>query len=325
MIFWENLINRFTIDKRSCDAVVIVRLSGGIGNQMFQYSTARSFAYHKKAQLKADITAYSNTSKDTKRKFVVNILNTNITIAEKKDIAVFISPDNLKEKLIHLLINADTNTTIGKILYKLGATMTNYIIIRQPHFNYYNIFEHKKKHTYLVGDWQSEKYFKSIERIIRKEFKLKLRYEDTRQDIIKLIISQQSVSIHVRRGDYKNKTNSAIYYSCLIDYYTNALNIIKEKYPDISVFVFSDDISWTKKKLKPQSPVLFIEKHKINEAYDLLLMSKCKHNIIANSTFSWWAAWLNSNPEKIVIAPDKWFKNDKINTDDLYPEGWIKI
>jgi hypothetical protein len=136
-----------------------------------------------------------------------------------------------------------------------------------------------------------------------------------------------SVSIHIRRGDYvTNKRHSKVFSPCSHDYYSRAAKLIADQQPNPHYFVFSDDIGWAKANLEFEYPTTFVDVN--DEAHsheDMRLMSLCNHNIIANSSFSWWGAWLNVNPEKVVIAPQKWFSDYKCNTQDMIPENWIKI
>jgi hypothetical protein len=122
-----------------------------------------------------------------------------------------------------------------------------------------------------------------------------------------------------------NKNANAHHGTCTLDYYHEAIKIMKEKIKNPYFFIFSDDIPWVKENLKIDGDAFFITGKKIKDHEEMFLMSRCKHNIIANSSFSWWGAWLNNNPEKIVIAPKRWFNNEKINTSDLVPDNWLRI
>ena len=186
-------------------------------------------------------------------------------------------------------------------------------------FHYQDIPDFPDKNVLLYGYFQSEKYFKDCEDDIRDMF---MSYEIDMDDETKSILeSENTCSIHVRRGDYLNSPNHHPTQS--MNYYMKAL----KKVPKDSVFlIFSDDIQWCKDNF-PDIPekFKFIEGNKDYE--DLLIMSRCKNNIICNSTFSWWAAWLNKNPNKTTISPSTWFgpAYSNFNTDDIYCEGWIKI
>ena len=137
---------------------------------------------------------------------------------------------------------------------------------------------------------------------------------------------EESVSIHIRRSDYLSKKNSSIFEPISLNYYYSALELIKKQHPNIKLFVFSDDNQWVMDNFKTDLPTTFVTHNDVSRGYDdLMLMSNCKHNITANSTFSWWGAWLNENPAKIVVTPSKWVKEDKYVEPDLIPNNWIKV
>ena len=143
--------------------------------------------------------------------------------------------------------------------------------------------------------------------------------------IISKINKVHSVSIHIRRTDYLSEKMSKVYRVCPISYYENAVNLIKKKYPNAFFFIFSDDISWAKENITFAKNAFFVSGQGVKDEEELILMSRCQHNITANSSFSWWAAWLNNNPEKIVIAPKKWYINPENELPGLIPESWVKI
>lgn len=174
------------------------------------------------------------------------------------------------------------------------------------------------------GYWQSEKYFKSAERIVRKKFSFDKSKMNTMSSILleKLERENNIVSVHIRRGDYKEYQH---YFGgiCTLDYYLNAIRHI-QKIDSTSVFCFfSDDMNWVRENLKIENAIYVDWNLREDSWQDMFLMSKCKHNIIANSSFSWWGAWLNDNPDKIVIAPQKWFNS--IDAKDIIPNAWIRI
>lgn len=141
--------------------------------------------------------------------------------------------------------------------------------------------------------------------------------------IMDYIQSVNSVSIHFRRGDY---IGNRIHETDKTEYYKEALNIIQSKVENPVYFVFSDDINWIRENFKTSFETHYIDFNDSESNYeDLKLMSSCKHNIIANSSFSWWGAWLNSNPDKIVISPKKWFNDDMLNYEDVIPQSWIQF
>jgi hypothetical protein len=138
---------------------------------------------------------------------------------------------------------------------------------------------------------------------------------------------ESAVSIHVRRGDYVSDAGTNRFHgTCSVDYYHDAVDRISGFAPASHFFVFSDGIDWAKENLRLRQPVTYVDFNDGEKNYeDLRLMSLCKHHIIANSSFSWWGAWLNPNPDKIVIAPKKWFNDPSINTDDLIPNSWLRL
>lgn len=180
----------------------------------------------------------------------------------------------------------------------------------------------------LENDYkQSEKYFLKNKDIIIKEFSLKnqLSNESLRwQEKIKS--KMNSVSLHIRRGDYLRPDYKNYFSSCGLEYYQAAVQeIIKRKGDNIALFVFSDDIAWAKENLQFPYPINFVSNKQIPDYEEMYLMSQCQNNIIANSTFSWWGAWLNQNNDKIVIGPKYWFAKKTSNDIDILPKTWIQI
>ncbi len=189
--------------------------------------------------------------------------------------------------------------------------------IQEAFFSYYHIITNRRS-VDLNGYFQSEKYFENCKDIIKSHFVLKDRFL---KEIIYLdqIKNKETCSIHVRRGDYVNLKN--IYTELLLEnYYNEAISLFHK---DITFLIFSDDIQWCKENIKGKN-IIFVEGQK--DIYDLILMSKCTHNIIANSSFSWWGAWLNENIDKKIIAPESWFASgNNMPIKDLIPEKWTKI
>ena len=176
------------------------------------------------------------------------------------------------------------------------------------------------------GWWQGEKYFKAVETDIRQEFTPKNPLPEKYAGMIRQIAGTQSVSLHVRRGDYVNNSKTkAIHDVCDLDYYERAIAVIKARINNPTFFVFSDDIDWVANNLDMRPPVFYVSSLKGEDCEELALMSQCKYNIIANSTFSWWGAWLNNNPDKIVVAPKQWFTNKSSDEVGILPKTWLQI
>ena len=289
--------------------MIIVKLKGGLGNQLFQYAMARQVAHFNNVNLKLDIESGLGAIEGvTARYYGLRPFN----IIEN-----FASPEEIR------------NLKRGRIYNLLIEERKSYCrrsFIKERQFNFNPKILELPGNVYIEGYWQSEKYFKDIENIIRKEITLKKSIADKYRELMGLIDKTNSVSIHIRRGDYiTNKRSIEIIGSCSLDYCYGAIEKIFASVTSPYFFIFSDDIEWVKDNLKMQYPLTFISDGQSRDYEELILMGRCKHQIIANSSFSWWGAWLNDNPNKIVIAPRKWFNDISINTNDLIPESWIKI
>lgn len=277
----------------------IVWCLGGLGNQMFQY------AFYRNLELMGR-DAYLDTSE-------FNGYGLHNGFELQKVFAV-------KPKLIQVkdAISFKQNKFF-KILTKLKIHRR---IISQSEFNFERKYLDYFFSRYLIGYWQSESYFAEIKEQIRKDFTFPL-LDVANQLIADQISNTNAISIHIRMGDYLNHPlHGGI---CTKEFYLRAIDIIKDKVENPQFFVFSNEIDWCKNNL-PLANAVYIGGNDGENSYrDMQLMSMCKHNIIANSSFSWWGAWLNGNTDKIVIAPAKWFNDPKINTSDLLPASWVKI
>ncbi len=183
------------------------------------------------------------------------------------------------------------------------------------------------KSGYVEWYFQTEKYFKSIESQLRKEFSFVVSPSQQNSNMIDIIESSTSVSVHVRRWDFVSLAAANNFHGiCDLPYYKRAIEYIQSKVPNASFFFFSDDIDWVKENLVVEGKSYYIDFNKWDKSYeDMRLMSLCKHNIIANSSFSWWGARLNTHQNKIVIAPNERFSAKKLDTSDIIPSNWIKL
>ncbi len=278
--------------------MIITQLTGGLGNQMFQYAMGRAVAYRLNVPFKIDTTIYREHKK---RKFGLGSFSITAKVATDFEIMI------RKYQPFRKVIKSKKFEFIPEAF-------------NLPNNSYIN--------SYLDNywyEWQSEKYFKEIESIIRKEFVLKDPLPEASKPLTDSIKNSNSVSIHIRRGDYIEPKYKNIFISCGPEYYSSAISFISKKAPDAKFFVFSDDLNWSKTLPFPKETVFVGSEFGLQDAEELIVMSKCKHNIIANSSFSWWGAWLNKNPDKIVISPKRWHLILDINEKDLIPETWIKI
>lgn len=297
--------------------MIIVKIQGGLGNQLFQYAFARRLAYTFNTSFKLDISNYDpspkNNSPDKQlgRAYVLNKFSTLETYASNEEINTLIKYKRRPGNYIYNRIIANKLIYIEEI-FPLSKDYLN-----PPRLQ-------AGKDVYLDGYWISEKYFKDIEPVIRTEFTLKTHPDAINGDTLKNIEQSESVCLHIRRGDfvlpqYKNHLGV-----CPPEYYESAIKIITKQIKKPHFFIFSDDIPWVKENIKIEYPTTYIDHNGPHSDYeDLRLMSKCKYFIIANSSFSWWGAWLSQHREKIVVAPNKLRKN-KI-WKDFIPESWIQI
>jgi hypothetical protein len=284
--------------------MIITRLIGGLGNQLFQYAAGKSLAVLHNTELKLDLTGFNKT---TNRYFLLDNFNIHADIATKSEIRRIRKGPSL----------------IGNYLFKEEGD--TFHIFSESHFKYHEEFYDLPDNTYLEGYWQSYKYFEEISAVIREEFTIKSdisRYGNILQEIQ----DTESVAIHIRLGDYlTNPEAHAFHGLCSSEYYNSAINFMVNRLNDPHFFVFSDDIHLAKERFQFSGlDVSYIEGQTGKMSYlDLYIMSKCRHFIIANSTYSWWSAWLGSNHEKIVIAPKKWFTDSSIDTRDLYLPSYV--
>ena len=184
------------------------------------------------------------------------------------------------------------------------------------------------KDIYMVGYWQSEKYFRECADIIRSDFTFRIPLIDENLEAYQEILeTPSSISLHVRRGDYLENKNLSIHGVCSLGYYKNAVKMIEEHCSNTPrVFVFSDDPDWVSKNLKLPYPVRYIVHNTPENAIeDLRLMTVCRHHVIANSSFSWWGAWLRSNENGKVVSPSKWFVNPNYDNPDIWCDDWLRL
>ena len=190
------------------------------------------------------------------------------------------------------------------------------------------ILESKNKNLYLDGYWQCENYFLDIREELLVELSIKSSLSKKTIAIDNLISkSTNAVGLHIRRGDYvTNQETLKIHGICSLEYYYKAISLLEDKLGDCHYFIFSDDTEWAKANLKIKGDMTIVDHNDGLKSYeDLYLMSKCDHNIIANSSFSWWGAWLNVNKSKIVIAPRKWFNSLDLDDSMIKPSSWLEI
>lgn len=296
--------------------MVIVKLTGGLGNQMFQYAAARRLAHVQQAPLKLDISWFEKVRRgDTRRQYELHVFKI------KQD---FASPQEVKELRG---VDIEKLPRILKRFLRSAGFFVKQTYVEEKSFQFDPEILKLHDNVYLNGYWQSSKYFEDIENIIRNDFTFNFEPDSRNERIADEIRNCEAVSLHVRRGDYiSNKAISQYHGSSSLNYYKSAIEEITAGVRNPHFFVFSDEPAWVKSNLKVDMPMTFLVHNGPEKGYeDLRLISLCRHHIIANSSFSWWGAWLSTNPGKIVIAPQKWFNREEIYTDDLIPQGWLRL
>jgi hypothetical protein len=290
--------------------MVITKIQGGLGNQMFQYAFGRMLAKRNNTELKLDTTMFP-----TYKYHLYTMDNLHITapVATEEEIAPFLQKRPRKGRR-NFLYNA------------LFADPKKYV--EEPSFYFTPEMLELKEPCYVDGYWQSEKYFIEIEDIIRKEFSLHKPLNSYSLDIAeKIRASEHPVSLHVRRGDFAHVSQSiATHGTVSISYYEEALRVMKERVVQPAYFVFSDEPEWARENIKTDFPTEYIGQGPEVNYFDLELMKMCRHHILANSTFGWWGAWLSDSYRTgVTISPKRWNVKESLDTKDLLPEHWIKL
>lgn len=284
--------------------MIIVRLQGGLGNQLFQYAAGKALATQLNKPFKLE--TITSIQKDKRRDIALNDLQIKFELASKSEVKGFVQFPSLYRHEMSI--------------FKKGKN-----IYREPHFHFDENFFRVNDPVFLDGYWQSPLYFKNIEAILRQDFTVNPELIKNVVEKGKELENKPSIAVHIRRGDFLNPKLKAYHGVLSAFHFEKAIGMLKEKVPAACVCFFSDDIGWAKQNLAVNKNTEFISSFTKSAIEDFYLMTKCRHNIIANSSFSWWPAWLNTNPDKIVVAPKNWFAISKINTNDLIPAGWIRI
>lgn len=293
--------------------MIIVTLTGGLGNQMFQYATARRLAEQHSTILKLDISGFEQYKL---HRYSLHCFHIWEYLATDNEIKNICGENNLFRKASKKILSKLKNLPYHKPK-----------ILTEKYFHFDPKILDAPNNILLNGYWQSEKYFSDIPDILRRELVIKYQQDLMSAKFAEQIQKTESVSLHVRRTDYVNNSlTNQIHGTCDKEYYTQAVKYIGDRISDPHFFIFSDEPDWARDNLKLGYPTTIVDCNDASRNYeDLRLMSSCKHNIIANSSFSWWGAWLNQNNHKIVIAPKHWFNDSSKNTKDLIPDQWIKI
>lgn len=294
--------------------MIIVRLDGGLGNQMFQYAIGRAVALRHGTTLRFDLQA---VAADTKRAYGLPVWRIAGDPASRLDVLRMRALNKVSRSL------------------RPSAPYYRHPVIFERDFSFDRNLLEAKRDCWLFGYWQSEKYFDAVAGQVRADFTPASELSITSRAVEREILASgnSSVFLHIRRGDYASDPHTLqTHGSCSVGYYLRAADLIAQQVPDPRFFAFSDEPEWVRDNLRLPYRTTIVGHNKQSDAFhvgseheDLWLMSRCRHAVLANSSFSWWGAWLNSERERIVIAPRRWFGTLEHDTHDLIPAGWIRM
>jgi hypothetical protein len=286
----------------------IVKIHYGLGNQLFQFAFARAMNLRHNVEIKLDSTFYEqNKFEDHPRLFLLDKFKIPFEQVDSTELEKYF------------------NKSIGKrMISRIQKLFGNFrsCIIYEYNLQFNKRYIKKNEDCYWIGYWQDFRYFKEFNNIIKEDLNFIFGPFEENKSWIDKINFTNSVCIHVRRGDYLTEINNTVILTSL-KYYNEAIEIICLKVKDPVFYIFSDDYEWSKDNIKIECDHYFLNHNGEHNAHeDLRLMKTCKHHIISNSSFSWWGAWLGSNPEQIVVCPKKWRIND---VQMFQPENWIQL
>ena len=291
--------------------MVIVRLNGGLGNQMFQYAAGRALADRLGSELLLDTRAFERLlalDAYTRRSYALAPFKLRARVATAADLEnwpLWVMELGMRLRPVRALFRRWHFESA--ITYDPGV-----LALHEP--------------VCLVGYWQSERYFIAIAERLRADFTLAQPMSGDNARLLERAHSANSVGLHVRRGDFASLEDAAqLHGLCSLDYYRRAIGILRDRCPECHFLVFSDDPQWARAELPLDAGAVFVAGNEQQPEQDLGLMSACRHHIIANSSFSWWAGWLGYHPEQIVIAPAPWYASAKLDARDLAVSRWQYI
>ncbi len=292
--------------------MIIVKLIGGLGNQMFQYALGKKLALKSQDELFLDCSFFSEKGAHTPREFELDVFNLSARIADQQRLELF---------------HPQTKSRLQSLIGRLFPVNQSYKIVNERGHEFHPEVLEIVGDIHLIGYWQTELYFADVRDELLRDFHFATTLSEKNLELANEIRSSNSVSVHIRRGDYVSNESAKTFHGlCDIPYYKRGIEYLERSEKALAFFVFSDDIEWARENLEISAPTTFIDHNKGKQSYDdMRLMSMCKHHIIANSSFSWWGAWLNPSGSKKVIAPQQWFLDSTINTRDIIPKAWIRL
>jgi hypothetical protein len=303
--------------------MIITWLSGGLGNQMFQYAAGLALAAHRRTVLKLDVGWFrEDPAHAAHNRYALSSFNITEQFATQEEI------DRVRG--VQLTRTERWSVVLARALrfYRYAhrrAVPGNWH--QPPTFRFYPEFFHQPDNTYLNGMFQSERFSAPVAELLRMHFSLRYPPSTEVAALAERIRRGPSAALHFRRGDYaRDATFKAQIGVVGHNYYHHAVQLLRERSPDATLYIFSDDIETIAREFSPAGPHVFVRSVEPWQPWDnIRLMSLCDHIAIANSTFSWWAAWLNPSPTKLVIAPDPWFDQSQYDASDVVPARWVRL
>jgi hypothetical protein len=288
--------------------MVIVKINHGLGNQLFQYATGRSLARQLGTRLILDTSAYSSSSF---RQYKLNHFG-------------------ISQPTLNSLARFAIRKLRRRALAPIRLLAQNFGIIRlvkDKERGFDKTLPDQGKNLHLEGFWQSERYFADLRETLLTELTLPAPTQPEARRMWARMNEEISVCVHIRRGDYvSTKHGQTHWVTCGLEYYAAAMAYLGERVAGAKYYFFSDDPVWVQANFTPATNRVFVTSPTArSDIEDFSLMMNCRHFIIANSTFSWWAAWLGKQPDKLVIAPRNWYRSQRFTDKDLMPEHWIRL
>lgn len=290
--------------------MIVVKLFGGLGNQMFQYAAGRRLAHMRAVELRLDPSGFEGSN----RTYALDSLNIQGRLADATDL-----------EQVRSMPRRIVGRCVAKVRRAIG--IGGFAHIRESKLSFDRRILKLRDGVYLDGYWQSHKYFADVSQLIQEELICKDPQEGSNQELACRIAACNAVSVHVRRGDYVSDPRTNRYHgTCDLDYYARCVSDLTKTVSDPCFFVFSDDVQWVSDHLKLPHAMEIVSHNGSDQGHeDIRLMSQCRHHIIANSSFSWWGAWLNPHPGKIVYAPQRWLNDSRRDTQWRVPAQWRRM
>jgi hypothetical protein len=303
--------------------MIITWLSGGLGNQMFQYAAGLALAEHRRTVLKLDVSWFrEDPAHAAHNRYALSGFNITEQFATQEEID--------RTRGVQLTRTERWSAALARTLHfyryaNRHAAPANWH--QPPTFRFYPEFFDQSDNTYLSGMFQSEKFSRPVVDLLRLHFSFRYPPTPGVAAMAERIRRGPSAAIHIRRGDYlRNASFNSELGVVGYDFYHRAIRQLRERSPDSTLYVFSDDIEIVAREFSPAGPHVFVREVESWQPWDgIRLMSLCDHLAIANSSFSWWAAWLNPSPTKLVIAPDPWFAHSNHDSSDVVPSSWVRL